>query len=190
MKNYLKSKKSRWLKLSLALPLVLLIGGITYALLTSQEATLTGNSIQTVTAALSISTDGQNFGVTTPGFSFNNLIPGGVPMPLMGYSVYMKNTGNVPLTPKIAINKQPTNPNNIDLGKVKVIMFAVDTTNNEEYSFTMQDLLNGSRAFTNNIGIGMTRRYNVQISMDADAVSGNTASLSGIDLVFSGTTGS
>jgi hypothetical protein len=182
-----KLRKSRWL---IIVPLLLLMGGITYAVLMSLPDTLTGNTITTANANLLISTDGTNFSTTYPGFDFNNLVPGGSSVPITGYAFYLKNTGGVSLTPKLSIASQPTNPSNVGLDKVNIIVTTVGSGVPSQ-TFTLQSLLTGGQTIGNaNLSPGQNQQYKLQVSMAADAMSGSSASLSGIDLVFSGTTGS
>lgn len=182
-----KLKKFKWLILA---PFLLLLGGISYAVLMSAPDTLTGNTIETASANLLLSTDGINFASTYPGFDFNNLVPGGSQVPTGGYAFYLKNTGGVPLNAKLQMTKQPNNPNNVSLDKVNIIVTTV-ASGVAAQIFTLQSLLSGGQAVSNSsISPGQTQQYKLQVSMAADAMTGNSATLSGIDLVFSGTTGS
>jgi hypothetical protein len=52
--------------------LLVIVSGVTFAALQSQQDTLTGNTIQTATANLQLSTDGVNFTNSQAGFNFNN----------------------------------------------------------------------------------------------------------------------
>src|SRR4051812_48323881 len=98
-----RSKKKLWKLLPLARAIgVLSAVGIattlvTFAAIQSTGNALTGNTIQTATANLQISTNAPSGPWTdnVPGFTFNGLVPGGVPLPTTngGYAVYLKNNG-------------------------------------------------------------------------------------------------
>jgi hypothetical protein len=90
--------------------LVMMISGVAYAALQSQQVKLTGNTIQTATANLMISTDGTNYNTTQSGYSFSGIVPGGSAMPTGGQKVYVKNTGNAAVVLKMFVNSTPTNP--------------------------------------------------------------------------------
>lgn len=171
--------------------LVFLVTGVAYAALVSQQDNLTGNTIQTATANLQISKDGNNFADTLPGFDFNNLIPGGQPVPTTGYPIYLRNAGATPLTLKFWVSSLPTNLNNVDLSKVNVLISTVGATGTAQI-VPLQSLLSatGANATTitsGNLGVGAIQQYKLQVSMSADAVNGSSANIGNIDFAFSGT---
>src|SRR4051794_22881330 len=83
--------------------LIVIVSGVTFAALQSQQDTLTGNTIQTATANLQLSTDGTSYNNSHAGFDFTNIVPGGAAMPTAGYGFYLKNGGGTPLTLKLAV---------------------------------------------------------------------------------------
>lgn len=83
----------------IVLSIVAASGGISFAALSSQDK-LTGNTIQTATANLQLSVDGINYASTQVGFSFTDIVPGGLPVPINGYNVYVKNSGATALALK------------------------------------------------------------------------------------------
>lgn len=187
-----KFKKLRGLKRSaLAATLLVIFGsGVTYAVLQSLQNTLTGNTISTATANLQLSKDGTNFGNSSIGFDFNNIVPGGDPVPITGYPFYLRNAGGTPLALKIAVTSAPSNPDNVDLSKVNVILTTV-ASGTPAQSFTLQSLIasansGGLAILGNNLGIGINQQYKLQVSMDSNAVTGSSASLSNIDFAFTG----
>ena len=82
---------------------LVIVSGVTFAILQSQQIKLTGNTIQTATANLVLSPDGVNYSSSQTGFTFSNLVPGGSAMPTCGYTFYLKNTGGTPLALKFAL---------------------------------------------------------------------------------------
>jgi len=58
-----------------------IVSGVTFAALQSQQAKLTGNIIQTATANLQVSPNGSSYANSLDGFAFQNLVPGGVAVP-------------------------------------------------------------------------------------------------------------
>src|SRR5438309_2343932 len=101
---------------------VIVVSGVTFAALQSQQDKLTGNTIETATANLQLSTDGSNYATSQAGFDFSNIVPGGQAVPQSGYNVYLKNSGGTPLALKLAVSSTPSNPSNVDLNKVNVIL--------------------------------------------------------------------
>jgi hypothetical protein len=169
--------------------LVLLGGGFAYALLHSQ-AKLTGNSIETATANLQISTDGSQYQTARIGFDFAGVIPGGAAVPQSGHSFFLKNTGDTPLGLKLAVSGTPTNSGNIDLSKVTIILTQVSTGTSQ--SFSLESLIsanaNGGVSITvpSQIFVGNTQSFTLKASMAADAITGNSAALGNIDFAFNG----
>jgi hypothetical protein len=174
---------------SVAAAVLVVAGGVTFAALQSQQIKLTGNTIQTATANLLISTDGTNYAAAQPGFTFNDLIPGGRAMPQSGYNIYLRNGGSTPLALKLAITNAPSNPDNVDLSKVMIIFTPVNGGLPE--SFSLQDLVtagNGGLALSApaTLFAGNRAQFTMQASMATDAVSGSSASLGNIDFTFTG----
>jgi hypothetical protein len=166
-----------------------LITGVTFASLQSQPAVLSSNTISTTTAFLMVSSDGTTFNNTKPGFTFANLTPGGAAVPTAGYNFYLKNTGTANLSIKAAISSTPTNPNAVDLSKVFLNFNRSDNSLNETVSVKtlMDSYASGGTLFNDVVNAGTTAQYTVRASMAIDAYSGsNGASISGIDLSFSG----
>lgn len=162
--------------------------GVTYAALQSPGATLTGNTISTATADLRIGT-ATTFGATKAGFSFNNVVPGGSPAPIDGNIFYMKNYGSAPLALKASIGSTPINSSNVDLSKVHIVLSRVDGSPSQKFSVSalVAAHATGGLAVTDNL-VGTTPgQYKIQVAMDDDAFAGTTASISGVDIVFTGT---
>ena len=169
---------------------VILVGGVTFAALQSQRNTLAGNTIETATANLLLGTDGTTFGNSHAGFDFNNLIPGGQAVPATGYSVYLKNDGGTALALKLAVNSVPTNPNNVDLSKVNILLTTVGSGSGAQ-TFSLQALMaaaatSGLDITGSHLSVGTTQQYKLQISMAADALTGSVAALGNIDFTFTG----
>jgi hypothetical protein len=176
----------------------ILVTGVTFATLQSQQATLTGNSIQSASADLRVGTSAASFAASRSGFSFQGLVPGGPAAPADGYTFYLKNYGTATLNLKASIGSTPTNvvyvngvasnADSVDLSKVSVELTRVDT--NAVQTSTVQSLINGFPAaglsLTDTIAPGAVVQYKLRAAMAGDAFSGSSASLGGIDLVFSG----
>lgn len=166
----------------------IVVSGVTFAALQSQQATLTGNTIQSASADLRIGTSASTFAASRTGFSFQDVIPGGPAVPTDGYSFWLKNYGTAPLSLKLAIGAAPANTSNVDLSKVMVQLVRVD--NNAAQTMSVQALVDGypanGLAITDPIAPSAIVQYKLRASMAADAFSGSGASIGGIDLVFSG----
>lgn len=163
--------------------------GATYAALQSPQASLTGNSIESATADLRIGTSASSFAASRTGFTFSNIVPGGSAMPADGNSFYLKNYGTAALNLKMAISTTPVNTNNVDLTKVFIVITRVDTATTQTFSVTnlVSSYASGGVAFTDSLASGAVAQYKASVSMAADAFSGTSATVSGIDLSFLGT---
>lgn len=167
------------------------VGGVTFAALQSQHDTLAGNTVETATAHLLISTDGTTYGDSHAGFDFNNLVPGGQAVPTSGYSIYLRNDGGTSLALKLAVSSVPSNPNNVDLSKVNVLLTTVGSGNGAQ-SFSLQSLMTASATggldvtSSNHMNVGVAQQYKLQVSMNSDALTGSVASLGNIDFTFTG----
>lgn len=196
MRRHIKKAKRRTLlKVSgIAAAVIMGIGGVAFAVLQSQQAKLTGNSIQTATANIQISPDGVNYANTVPGFAFGAIVPGGQAMPSSGYPVYVKNIGSTPLSLKLGVSSVPANIDNVDLTKVHVILAPIGGGSIQ--NFTLQSLV--ATASTDGQLIlspaqllpGLVVQYKLQIAMDSDAISGPGATINNVDFSFSGSTAS
>ena len=165
--------------------------GATFAALQSPNASLTGNIINSATADLRISTNGTTFTVpSVAGFTFDTVVPGGAAVPASGNTFYLKNYGSANLAIKVGISAAPSNVNNVDLSKVHLIFTRVDTSGSA-VSLSLKSLTDsyagGGTALGDTISAGSTATYSLKVSMDADALSGSAASITGINIAFIGT---
>lgn len=187
-----KSKRIRGLKRSILISTLLvgLAGGAAFAVLQSQQDTLTSNSISTASANLTVSNDNIVYADSRPGYSFTNIIPGGAAVPAAGQPFFLKNTGGTPLGIKFMVSNTPTGTAGIDLSKVDVLLTTV-ASGNPVQTFSLQSLISsyasGGIAVTgSNIDPGNFQQYKLQVSMASDAMSGSSASIGNIDFAFRG----
>ncbi len=163
-----------------------LVTGVTFAALQSQPAALTGNTIQSATADLRIGTSASTFEAARPGFTFKDVIPGGSAMPADGHSVYLRNYGTAPLNIRLALGGTLSNSSAVDLSKVHL---RIDRTDGSGPSVISLQALNDEGLDLTDVvqpgTVGITH-YRLRTYMDSDAFSGQGATLSGMDLVFSG----
>ena len=168
------------------------VTGVTFAALQSQSAALAGNTIETASANLLISKDGSSFSGSSAGYDFNNVVPGGAAVPTTGNTFYLRNSGTTNLALKLSVNgQQVTNDPSLDLSKVYVIITAPDAT---VHKLALSALLSSYGTGGTDLGVTLnassTGLFKVQVSMDADALSGGTtssASIKNVDLTFGGT---
>ena len=188
------SKKSIWTgavsrAVGVISAVVVLMTGVTYAALQSPQATLTNSTISSATADLRIGTSATSFSSSRIGFNFVDLIPGGIAAPVDGNIFYLKNYGNANLGLHISIVSIPVNLSNVDLTKVSFVMTRLDT--NTVQTFTVKALvdsyINGGLSLTDSLSGSMVAEYKLQAIMSADAFTGQTAQISDLDLVFTGT---
>lgn len=187
-----KSQRIRSLKRSILIATlsVGLAGGAAYAVLQSQQNSLTGNTISTATASLQIGLNTTNFDNTHIGFDFNNIIPGGQAEPVDGHTFYLRNAGTTPLSLKFGVNSIPTGASNVDLSKVNILLTPVGTGTPIQ-SFSLQSLItesatDGLAVLGDDLDVGDIQQYKLQVSMASDAVTGPSASLANIDFTFKG----
>ncbi|MDL2363371.1 MAG: hypothetical protein QFB86_03245 [Patescibacteria group bacterium] len=163
-----------------------LVSGVTYAALQSQPGVFRGSTIHTAIASLQVSNNGTTFGSTIDGLGFNSLVPGGSPSPSSGYPVYVRNVGTAPLAIKLSVPTGISNLDNVDLNKVHVLVtpFGIGTAQN----ITLQDLITSPVSIVNGgrMIAGQTSIFTMQVSLDADAVTGPSGSITNIDFTFGG----
>lgn len=181
-----------WLRAVLILAAVgLVVGRVTFAALQSQQAVLSGNMIESATAALQLSTDGANYASSQQGFNFSGLIPGGPAMPSQygGKPLWFKNNGNATLTIKAMITTPPTVTGDVDLAKVFVVITPASGGTAQTVSLAALQAANSSGGVSLNIPVitaGSQVQYNIQASMATDAFAGNSASIQNLNIVFVG----
>lgn len=166
-----------------------LVTGVTFAALQSQQAVLTGNSIESATADLRVSGTGSSYSSTKAGFAFGDVIPGGPATGPAANSFYLKNYGTPTMVLKAAISTVPVNPDSVNLEKVYVVLSRVDTNATQKLSIAalVGGYATGGVSLTDNLAGGQAAQYKAQVAMDADAFTGQKAEISGIDIVFRGT---
>lgn len=166
-----------------------LVTGVTYAALQSQQAALTGNTIQSATADLRISGTGATYAATKTGFKFGEVIPGAAATGPADSTFYLKNYGTPALGLKVAISTVPVNPDNVNLDKTYLVLTRLDTNSVQKLSVASLVAAHGTGGtpLTDNLAGGLAAQYRAQVAMDADAFSGQSANITGIDIVFNGT---
>ncbi len=166
-----------------------IVGGVTFGTLQSQAALLKGNTIQTAIASLQLSGDGTNYSSQLEGYNFGNLVPGGQAQPTNGYPIYLKNVGTTPLAIKLSVASGFSNPNNVDLSKVHVILSPSAGT---PQNMTLADLIAANTTGGIAITAGGASRvlpsqgtfFTAQVSLESDAVNGPSASIGNLDFTF------
>jgi len=164
-----------------------LVTGVTFASLQSQQAILAGNTIQSASADLRIGVTPSTFAASHTGFTFSGVVPGGPAMPTDGNTFYLKNYGTADLALKLTIGSTPVNTSQVDLSKVSVQLTRVDT--NATQTVSLQSLLDpaGGLNLSDTLTADVTGQYKVRVAMSTDAFSGSNATIGAIDFVFSGT---
>lgn len=166
----------------------IMVTGVTFAALQSQQAVLSGNMLQSASANLLIGTasaTSSEFSSSHSGFTFTDIVPGGPAVPATS-SLYLKNTGTATLSVKLSVGATPTNTSNVDLSKVMLRITRVDTDTTQ--SASLQALIDGGLSLTDTLAPASTGiEYTLSASMTDDAFTGSSAAIGAIDLVFSGT---
>jgi len=166
-----------------------IVSGVTFAALQSQEATLTGNTIESATADIRISVDNNTYSSSHTGFDFSSVVPGGAAVPTTGYPFFLKNYGTTNSLIKMAVSSVPTNTSNVDLSKVSVIITRVGGGATQTFSLAslISTYASGGTALTEVLPPATFYQYKIQVSMAVDAFTGTGAALGNIDFVFTGT---
>jgi hypothetical protein len=167
----------------------------TFAVLQSQPAVLSANTIETTSADLRINKDGSSLTTTVSGFDFNGVTPGGSAYPSAGNTFYLKNMGSANLAIKASVSTTPTiitiQPAGatVDLTKVSFEFTRVDTGTKSTISLKalMDGNTTGGVALTDTISALATVQYSLRVLIASDAFTAQSASISGINLVFVGT---
>jgi hypothetical protein len=164
--------------------------GATFAALQSPGAKINDNTISSATANLQASLDGTNYPSTIFGYNFSAIVPGGASMPANGNPLYLKNAGTANLSLKVSVSSTPINPGGVDLSKVFLHITKADNSYDQAFSIKalVDNYTSGGVAMGDVINASAVSQYKLRVSMDADAFSGSTASvsISDIDLVFNG----
>jgi len=176
---------------STALAVLIVAGAVAFALL-QNHADLTGNSISTESASLAISQNDSNYSQTAAGYAFTGVIPGLQVSQTEHF--FLKNTGSASLTLNIDLAATPTNPSGDDLSKVHILLTPYDPSTGlpaATQDFTLQALLNAGPDgvplnYPVSLAAGLKEKFDIQMNMDDGVVSGTDASLSNIDLGFTG----
>lgn len=172
---------------------MVLVTGVTFAALQSQQAVLKGNSLATAMAELKISKDNFSYATVVDGYTYSNLIPGGSPTPINGNPIYLQNTGSVALAAKISVNETLSNPNNVDLTKVHVILLPFG--GGALQNITLKDLVTASATGgialigggLNHVNAGGNAGFAMQIMLESDATSGSSANIGNLIFNFDAT---
>lgn len=166
-----------------------LSGGATYAALQSQ-ATLTNNTIASASANLQVSTDGgSTFGHSKPGFDFTGIVPGGANSGPKQF--LLENLGSADMSLNLSVPTLPTfvvTPSGtVDPNQVHVL---VSCTSHASGTLTANTTLAALQVGANLSGTlkhGDTVVCSATVSMDPGAFTGQSASSSHFDMVFTGT---
>lgn len=172
------------------------VGGTTYAALQSQ-ATLFNNTISTASAQLQVKSAG-GFASQDAGFAFTGAIPGGAAVPAAGHAFQLKNNGSVGLKIYASIPVAPTftvTPSgSVDLSKVDLVLACTNGTQNFALTADVTALVaahaTGGVQLTPDTlpnGVGNIASCTAKVQMDADAFSGESASSTNFNIVFTGT---
>lgn len=170
---------------------LVVVAGVTFASLQSQQAVLRGNTIQTAVASLQLSPNDVTYSNSIDGYVFGNLVPGGQALPINGYPVYLKNVGTTPLALKLSVGETFTNTDQVDASKVHVILAPI--SGGVPQNMLLSDLIaanvSGGVALSQGPRVlpGQSIGYTIQVMLEGDAVRGASATLSNIDFNFGAT---
>ena len=162
-----------------------LVTGVSFAALTSNNVTLSDNSFSTASATLLISNGGDFSSTSVTGFDAGTLAPGQTSDTA---SFQLDNTGGVPLT-ITAIADAINNPNSIDgsLETIHVLRTDGGATGANSEDVTLATLAGGNVGLPGGpIAADTVASYTVSLTLDPSFSGPQGATLS-FDTVFSGT---
>ena len=173
-----------------------LMGGVTFAALSSSPVTLADNTISTGTASLQIyDFSSSSFGTTSQGFHVTGLVPG---HPSTPQKFYLKNTGDLDLVLTAHVPSAPPAPaagyGFKDFHSVSVII--TDLSNKNAITTNLGNLLAGDVNFDNLLAKGAQGNsavdttdgnYSVSFDINPTAVSGSSAGVGSFDIQINGT---
>jgi hypothetical protein len=157
---------------------------VTFAALSSNSVVLADNQFATGTAHLQIWNGSAFTDSPVSGFDFTNIIPGTETAP---YTFYLKNTGDVPLSISSVSDFGAIPTNIVDPTQVTVKITNVDQSN-VFTTYTLSQLWDSTPDALpgSSIGAGVQNQYDVTVLVAPGAVSGSSASLTNLDLTFTG----
>lgn len=173
--------------------IVVTVSGVTFASLQNQVVVLKGNSIATAVAELKLSKDNVIYASILDGYTFGSLVPGGSPSPANGNPIYLQNSGSTPLSAKLSVSSGLSNPDNINLAKVHVILSGFG--GGAPQNITLQELIaadmTGGIALTvpglSRINNGGNAGFTMQVMLDGDAVTGSSGNIGNLIFNFNAT---
>lgn len=188
----MKPKKSITLvrAYSIVAVLAVILGGVTFAALRSQNNYVTGSRMTSASADLKIAKQFNGvYADTVPGFDFLNVAPGGVAMPRNGNDLYFRNTGTEYMDLQLNISPERLlNANGVALDKAHIVI--TNDLGTVYASPSIAELIDADGAIPLGVGViggGGIQRVRIMMQLDDGAVPNITqAHINDIDLVFSG----
>lgn len=173
---------------------LIVVSGVTFAALQSQDAKLSGSRISSATASLLIGDNQNNFTDIRNGFDFTDVIPGGPAAPAEGKPFNLLNQGSADLKLRAKLNPNVfSQQQSTELNKVYIVI--KDSMTNQSSEVSVGQLLNSYYdASPYDLGLtipgGTDRGYSMQVRIDGDAVGNGRQQIvmQGLDLIFSGIT--
>ncbi len=174
--------------------IAVVLGGVTFAALRSQNNTLSGSRMTSASADLTMAKqDNGQWYTTLTGFDFFDLVPGGEPGPRTGNDLYFRNGGTTNLDLRFGLNlARLANPNGINLQKVRIVI--IDSNGGTVFASPTVAQLADAHALGNTLPVNLvlgknsTTHLQIRMQLDDGAVGNSTSqiSLENIDVIFSG----
>jgi hypothetical protein len=172
--------------------LAVLVSGVTFAALRSQNNFVSGNRLTSASANLTIGKHANGlFSNSISGYSFTDLKPGGPAAPLTGNDIYFKNVGSTILDLKVSVNpSRLVNAYGADLHKAYLVVMDNDgATQIAKYS--LADLIDShytGMPLALNLHLDSTPIH-LLLRMQLDDLPSTTdqIEISDIDFIFTGT---
>lgn len=178
--------------LGVIIAIMVLISGVTFAALRSEDAVLAGSSITSATADLKIGSTANTYSASAQGFEFKDVEPGVAIESNGGNLLYLKNAGTTKLSIRLSLD--PTtlvNTQFVNMERVYLAITPVAGGSTQEY--TLAALLAGRStgkpvSLGTTIGAGQEAVYRLQVRLAADVTDSATSgiTLRGINMIFSG----
>lgn len=181
----------------ICIAVILMVVGVTFAALRTQQNVLTGSTLTSASASLLMNKQSiGTFQNELPGFSFTGVEPGGPALPTDGHSLYLHNNGSTNLSVNISVN--PERLEYSDQANPNLIKLHIAAPSRGEFiDYRLSDLISayqtGQRLL---LPIWMTagsyEHLQFRMSIDADPayeLMTEQITLNNLDIVLSGVSG-
>lgn len=192
---YTRQKNLGFVRASAILSAVMvLIAGVTFAALRSQNNVISGSRLTSASANLYLSKQAEGgYANTIPGYDFLNIVPGGQPGPSSGNDLYLRNSGSTDLNLGVTLNPARLSLSN-GASAARTRLLVVDGEGDSQFaSYTIDELVNAyysGSPLPLNLVAGKQSTIHLRLRMQLEDAGSDTTqeqSIDNMDFIFSGT---